>query len=96
MVRHAGQGGIASSRVYEASEATAYVESGLTPATDRLWGGMPPRAIAQAKAAGWGPEDMHRRIGESPTIGMMLSTGSTLAEIQRLYHEHDSRSQASG
>jgi len=46
---------------------------------------LPARAITTARELGLGPEDMDKTFGETPSIGLMLETGSTKPEILELY-----------
>jgi len=73
------------SGVDEPRDAEAYLDAGITPETRRMWGTLPARAITTARELGLGPEDMDTTIGESPSIGLMLETGSTKSEILELY-----------
>lgn len=69
--------------VHSAPEAEQFRDAGITPRERAAWGTMPLRAIEIAKAAHLTPSDMaYRRSRNEPTVGSMLATGSTLAEIQ--------------
>ena len=73
------------SGVDEPRDAEALLDAGITPETRRMWGALPARAITTARELGLGPEDMDKTFGETPSIGLMLETGSTKPEILELY-----------
>lgn len=76
------------SGVYDPSEALALIQMGITSETRPEWGTLPTRAIQKARELGLGPADMKKKIGNSPPIGSMLETGSTVAEIRELYRHY--------
>jgi len=75
--------------IYEAARAEFLVSLGLSPDTYLPWREWQPLVIKTAHAASLTPEDLQRRI--TPTtapIGMLIATGSTIAEINELHRRH--------